>query len=434
MQNEKIHAIRTELTAEEILNCSYSERKKTHHDVGSSRGKYAAGMKTLDQVLSSANTKDTKNSIYIHVPYCKKICSFCNMRRTINPVPEDYANLVVQQIENYGKTEYVKTSKIKSVYFGGGTPTALPAHQLALILQALHKNFNIEKDAEVSAETTVSELDSEKLKVLFENGLNRLSIGVQTFDDKGRETLGRIGGGAAAEALIKKAFQTGFKNVNIDIIYNYPGETEEILKSDLKRAFDLDIAGFSFYSLIVTDNTKIGRGTNHKEYSEKTFGSDASFFAAAINEAKKAGYGFLEITKLVKPGRDNYEYIRISHRGGDVFPVGAGAGGSINNTGFMNPLDKDKFASSICTFDKTMGMAVKAEYKRLSGFSSLLQEGIINVSVLTAEEKEKTADLMETLKADKLIEKDESPENYVFTDKGFFWGNSIAADFSKNLA
>ncbi len=109
--------------------------------------KYAKGITTMEKALSSPNTESGKKSVYIHVPYCKKICSFCNMRRTINPVPEDYSSIVIEQIKNYGKTEYVNTSEINSVYFGGGTPTALPENQLAEILRAINKNFHLAKTA-----------------------------------------------------------------------------------------------------------------------------------------------------------------------------------------------------------------------------------------------------------------------------------------------
>ena len=421
------------MTAEDILNCSFKDRKKSHHDTGMGSMKYSKGMRSLEKALSEPNTQNGKKSIYIHVPYCKKICNFCSMRRTINPVPDDYAALVIRQIENYGKTEYVKTSNINSVYFGGGTPTTLPAKQLAEILKALQKNFNIAKDAEISMETTVSELDDEKLKILFENGLNRISAGIQTFNDEGRKTLGRIGNGENAENFLRRTFKTGFKNVNIDIIYNYPGETKEILKEDLHKAFALDIAGFSFYSLIVMDTSKIGRSVDKEEYAEKTLHQDAEFFLTILEESRKAGYDFLEITKLVKPGRDNYEYIRSGHLGGDIFPVGAGAGGFVNNTAVMNPLDKEKCADQINGFDKTSGMWISEDYRRIKRFSGQLQEGLLDLSFLTKEESDKIYDMLTGLEKETLIKKDEGSKNYKFTDKGFFWGNSLAAELGKSI-
>lgn len=417
----------------ELLRCSYHDRKKSHHDVGMNFTKYSTGMTTLKNALSAPNTDTTRNSVYIHIPYCKKICNFCSMRRTINPVPDDYYELVIQQIENYGKTEYVKTSEITSVYFGGGTPTSLPSKQLALILQALYKNFNIKKTAEISMESTISELDDEKLNTLFENGLNRLSLGVQTFNDAGRKVLGRIGNGSNAEAMIRKAFNTGFQNVNIDIIYNYPNETEEILREDLQRAFTLNIAGFSFYSLIIMDTSKIARNIDNENFSVSSLHRDASFFITILEQARKAGYDFLEITKMVKPKRDNYEYIRNAHFGGNVFPVGAGAGGFICNTAFMNPLKKDKFANSVHHFETITGMSVAADYKTVKQFSGQLQEGIVPLSLITEEKTQKIFPLLERLQKEKLIKQQSNSINYEFTDKGFFWGNSIAAEISSIL-
>lgn len=418
------------MTIRELLDCSYKERKKSQHDVSIDFEKYAAGMNSMDKVLAQPNTEQGKKSIYIHIPYCKKICSFCNMRRTINPIPSEYTDLVIRQIEAYGKTEYVQTSTITSVYFGGGTPTALQAHELVRLLQALYNNFNIDKNAEISMETTVSELDNEKLSLLFQNGLNRFSIGVQTFNDKGRKTLGRIGSGTEVEQVIKKVFETGFRNVNIDIIYNYPHETEAMVREDVQTAFRLDIAGFSFYSLIVTGESKIG--TLYENNDEKRIENDAQFFLAIIDESRKAGYDFLEITKLVKPGRDNYEYIRSSHTAGDIFPVGAGAGGSINNTGFMNPLKIDGFSEKAIPL-KVMGMAVKPDYKRIKQFSGLLQEGTIALELLSGSERNNISALIPRLEKEGLIYRQQTEKYYTFTDKGFFWGNSLAADVVKNI-
>lgn len=419
------------MQVEEILNCSYKERKKSHHEAGMAFAKYTKGIITMEKALSSPNTESGKKSVYIHVPYCKKICSFCNMRRTINPVPEDYSSIVIEQIKNYGKTEYVNTSEINSVYFGGGTPTALPENQLAEILRAINKNFHLAKNAEISMETTVSELDDSKLKTLFENGLNRLSIGIQTFNNEGRKTLGRIGTGEAAAERIQAAFNAGFKNVNIDIIYNYPEETEEILKSDLRKAFALDIAGFSFYSLIIMGKSGIGKNMDKKEFTEKTLKRDALFFTTVLNESRNAGYDFLEITKLVKPGRDNYEYIRTSHSGGDIFPVGAGAGGFVNSAAFMNPIEKLSYAKNVNNFHKVIGMNLRKSYKPVKYFSGQLQEGIIDLSLLKEKKLQKILPVLENLKKENLIVQAENSCNFKFTDKGFFWGNTLAAEITK---
>lgn len=417
----------------ELLDCCYTERKKSQHDVRLDFSKYIDGNKTLDSILSQPHSGGKKNAVYIHIPYCKKICSFCNMKKAVSTAPEDYAGEVIKQIQNYGKTEYVKTAPITSVYFGGGTPTALPTEQLAAILQALYENFHIADNAEVSMETTVSELDKHKMKVLFENKLNRLSIGIQTFNNEGRKTLGRIGSGENAANVIKQTFKTGFKNVNIDIIYNYPNETETILREDLRTAFDLDIAGFSFYSLIVGKDSKIARTIDPKTFAQETLHRDASFFIAALDESRKTGYQFLEITKLVKPGRDNYEYIRTSHLGGDIFPVGAGAGGSINGTVFMNSIEKDKFTAQVNDFSQMSGMSMKPDYKHIKCFSGQMQEGSIDFSFLTKEEKEKALKIVPALESNNLIKKSNSIDGYCFTDKGFFWGNSLAADIVETV-
>lgn len=270
----------------------FKERIKTHHSAVSEGKKYVAGMGTPHTALMKNNENDGKlATIYIRVPFCNKICSFCNMRRSLQKLAENYADLVVREIEQYAKIPYIKTTTFDAVYFGGGTPTTLTGEALSKILKSLKGSLNFTDDAEFTIETTVTELTEDKMKTLIENGVNRFSVGVQTFDDEGRKQMGRIGSGEAAYERLKQLKSYDGVTVSMDLIYNYPGLTMESLMDDLNKITELDLDGFSMYSLIDMKETTIEKAQNEK--------NDEEMFYTISRTMKERGYDFLELSQMV---------------------------------------------------------------------------------------------------------------------------------------
>ena len=152
------------------------------------------------------------------------------MRRSLQQPAENYADLIIKEMEQYATLPYIKTTTFDAVYFGGGTPTTLSGDALSRILKALKKNFRFTAGAEFTIETTVTELTEDKMKILIENGVNRFSVGVQTFDEKGRKQMGRIGSGGKAYERLRQLKEYEGVTVSMDLIYNYPGQTMESFK------------------------------------------------------------------------------------------------------------------------------------------------------------------------------------------------------------
>ncbi len=146
---------------------------------------------------------------------------------------------------------------VDAINFGGGTPTALKPDQMRVILHALRENFQIAPNAEISVESSATELTDEMLEVLLEGGVNRLSIGIQSFQDDRRKMLGRRGSGEFAARRVETAIRAGISNTGIDLLYNLPGQTEEELEKDLAMIRSLDLAGISFYSLMIHEKTPL---------------------------------------------------------------------------------------------------------------------------------------------------------------------------------
>lgn len=383
--------------------------------------KYVVGMGTPQTVLMKANENDSKlATIYIHVPFCNKICSFCNMRRSLQRPAENYADLVVKEIEQYAKLSYIKTTTFDAVYFGGGTPTTLSSEALSKILKSLKSNLNFTDDAEFTIETTVTELTEDKMNVLIENGVNRFSVGVQTFDDDGRKQMGRIGSGATAYERLKQLKSYDSVTVSMDLIYNYPGQTMDSLMADLDKITELDLDGFSMYSLIDMKETTIEKAQNEK--------NDEGMFFTISRTMKERGYDFLELTKMVKS--DRYRYIMNRHKGADTLPLGAGAGGSVNGLAMMNPIKLSEYEESIDNFESRQGMVFLPEYSEVVRF-----KGDVQTAYLPRNEAMYGSNVEAYKKfRGELLEHDmvsETEEGYRLTEKGIFWGNTISRHLSQ---
>lgn len=398
----------------------FKERIKTHHSAMSEGKKYMAGMGTPQSVFADPNTKDENiATIYIHVPFCNKICSFCNMRRTLQKPAQNYADLIVKEIEQYAKLPYIKTTIFDAVYFGGGTPTTLPADALSRILKALKKNFKFTADAEFTVETTVTELTEDKMKTLIENGVNRFSVGVQTFDDKGRKQMGRIGSGAEAYERLHQLKEYPGVTVSMDLIYNYPGQTMENLMADLDKINELQLDGFSMYSLINMKETTIDEAQSEK--------NDEEMFFAISHTMKARGYEFLELTKMVKS--DRYRYIMNRHKGADTLPLGAGAGGSVNGLAMMNPIKLDEYEQSVIHFTDRKGMLFLPEYVNIVRFKGDVQTAYLPRNEKMYRDWEAYRQFRDKLVENKMAYWTE--DGYKLTEKGIFWGNTISRELSE---
>ncbi len=213
-------------------------RYKSHHDVGNVISKFTKNFKASKEdfisLLEGVNV-NKQLALYFHTPYCDKICSFCNMnRKQLDNDLEEYTKYICDEIKKYGAYKFCKTSEVGVVFFGGGTPTIFKKEQLEKILKTLRENFIFSKDYEMTFETTLHNLSFEKLEIMEKYGVNRISVGIQTFSDRGRKLLNRTyDKNYVVERLkeIKKRF-SGL--ICIDIIYNYADQTDEEILEDAR--------------------------------------------------------------------------------------------------------------------------------------------------------------------------------------------------------
>ena len=393
----------------------FKERIKTHHSAMGDGKKHLKGPGNVSELLSVATDHSDNAVIYIHVPFCTKICTFCNMRRSLQAPTKEYADLIVEEIKEYSKLEYVKNTTFDAVYFGGGTPTTLTSADLTKILRTLKTELTFTEDAEFTVETTVTQLQEEKWRTLIEEGVNRFSVGVQTFSAEGRKLMGRIESGEKAYELLKNLKQMNV-TVSMDLIYNYPGQSMEELYDDLNKIIELDLDGFSMYSLIDMKETKIS-GAQGQD-------NDEQMFFAITEHMEKAGYRFLELTKMVKG--DSYRYIMNRHAGADTLPLGAGAGGSMRGIAMMNPINLDEYKDSILNFNKRVGMEFLPSYKETVRFKGDVQTIRLPRNTELYRNIEEYNDILSKLIENEMVYK--RNEEYYLTTKGVYWGNTISRE------
>jgi oxygen-independent coproporphyrinogen-3 oxidase len=270
--------------------------------------------------------------IYIHVPHCDTICSFCNLNRRERKGADldAYAAYIAGELKAYGAYPYIREQPFNAVYFGGGTPTVLSADQFSVILDALHQHIPLAEDCEITVESTQHNLGAKKAGALAAMGVNRFSIGIQTFSDRGRKLLGRTySGEKALEDL--HALRAAFKGtLGIDIIYSYPNQSIEEINRDAEICVSSGVDSVSFYSLMIYHGSALAKSIDKEETKfVRDIESDLERHNLFYHRLIESGFTLLELSKLARPGRDAYKYIHIQYENGDLLPIGSGAGGRL---------------------------------------------------------------------------------------------------------
>jgi len=408
----------------------YPNRLRTHHDALKPLQGLTAGMASLHDRLGRPAADSNLRTIYVHVPFCGKICHFCNLRRMRRSPAEGYAALLLQDMAQLARYPYVSDGHYGAIYFGGGTPTTLTAEDLQRILVGLRRHFQLTEDVEITLESSVSDLTEDKLRACMDAGVNRASLGVQTFADSGRTLLGRSGSGLQVAERIQRLRELGLDNLGVDLIYHYPGQTLNDLATDLEFVTELDLAGFSFYALMLRENSRLARV--HPEYAVQTAESlqrEWNLFESIIENATIHGFDLLELTKLVRSKRDRYRYVRLRYRGGDTLPLGAGAGGHLAGAMLMNPLSIKDYRQAVAEREGRYGLAFREPYRDLYRFVGGVQFGEVDVGQLPESCRKPVARLCAERVTDGLLVP-RTPQRWALTTSGVFWGNNLASELA----
>lgn len=271
------------------------------------------------------------SSAYVHIPFCTQICYYCDFSKVFikNQPVDAYLEHLIQETRSY------EIGKLRTLYIGGGTPTALSAQQLAYLLTELPKVMDLSEVEEFTIEANPGDLDPDKIAVLKESQVNRVSLGVQTFDNKMLKKIGRSHQEQDIYDNIRHLKQAGFDNISIDLIYALPGQTMDQVKENVAKAIDLDIPHMSLYSLILENQTVFMNRMRRGKLPLPKEELEAEMFEYIIQELERAGFEHYEISNFSKPGFESRHNLMYWDNA-EYYGLGAGASGYVNGVRYKN--------------------------------------------------------------------------------------------------
>lgn len=239
--------------------------------------------------------------IYIHIPFCKTPCNYCNFHfSTSLAMKDDFVNALLTEIKL--RNIYLGLETIETIYFGGGTPSLLEGKDLELIFAALYKEYKISKDAEITLEANPDDITKEKLNIWKQNGINRLSIGTQSFIERDLQFMKRAHTAEEAKKSIILAAENGFDNITIDLIYGVPNQTEMDWLSNLSTAMSLPIQHLSCYALTVEEDTILFHDIRKGKTPAPVDENASTHFDILMAFAQENGLEHYEISNFCKAG------------------------------------------------------------------------------------------------------------------------------------
>ncbi|WP_271003589.1 radical SAM family heme chaperone HemW [Listeria seeligeri] len=325
---------------------------------------------------SSHNT----SAVYIHIPFCEHICYYCDFNKVFlegQPVDE-YVDLLIKEMQITAANKQMES--IDTVFVGGGTPTTLNEAQIAKLCTAIQEIFPMKEEVEFSFEANPGDLSVAKVQTMKDYGVNRISMGVQSFNNDLLKKIGRIHTVKDVYQSVENMRTVGFENVSIDLIFSLPGQTEADFQDTLNQALALDLPHYSAYSLIIEPKTIFYNLMQKGKLFLPGQDAEANMYDLLLVEMEKHGRKQYEISNFAKEGfesKHNITYWSNEH----YYGFGAGAHGYIGNTRYSNfgpikkymePLQENKlpvFQQKELTLKEKMEEEMFLGLRKVSGVS-----------------------------------------------------------------
>jgi putative oxygen-independent coproporphyrinogen III oxidase len=239
--------------------------------------------------------------IYIHIPFCKKLCFYCDFYHVISSDDNSfYIDALLKEATL--RKNYLENETVSTIYIGGGTPSVFSIKDLGKILNHLHKLFSISSECEITVELNPDDVEPEYLEGLKDLDINRISMGIQSWRDTDLKMLNRRHDSVQAATALKRTLDAGFKNVTIDLIYGIPGMSQSEWASNLEYSFSFDIKHLSAYHLTIEPGTVFGKMLEKGLLTEIDENDSAAQFNILVERAESAGFIQYEISNFGKPG------------------------------------------------------------------------------------------------------------------------------------
>ena len=283
---------------------------------------------------------------YIHIPFCDHKCIYCDFYSVItSDTITSFLQSLKEEINYYG-SKFSSNRILTSIFFGGGTPSLMEPAYLKEIISTINKKFSISDSAEITMETNPGTVDINKLTEFRKAGFNRISIGIQSFNDDELKFLTRIHDSETAIRTINEAVEAGFENINIDLIFNLPKQTKEKWLFNLKTACTLPVNHISAYSLIVENGTILNKMIIDGKVIMQDEDYDADLYETTIENLEAKGFLQYEVSNFAKPGFECLHNNSYWHYN-DYFGFGTSAHSFIDGKRWWNYSSVKRYVSEI---------------------------------------------------------------------------------------
>lgn len=294
--------------------------------------------------------------LYIHIPFCRQKCFYCDfpsfagrekkIDRYLQALEQEFDLLRQRLYQKDNARDAERKFAPRTIYIGGGTPTALNAHQLAKLLEIVQKDVIVAKAKEFTVEMNPGTVDREKLLLLQQAGVNRLSVGVQSFDDHCLQKIGRIHTAQDAVNTIELAHNLGFGNISLDLIYGLPQQDREILTKSVERALTLPVQHISIYGLQMEEGTAFHRMEALGKLQLPADELVEAMHDYIVEKLPEAGYQRYEISNYALPGYESKHNLSY-WQDVDYLGLGSGAHSYWQGTRYENPRSIDDYISAL---------------------------------------------------------------------------------------
>lgn len=282
--------------------------------------------------------------LYIHIPFCQKHCHYCDFLKFVDHDDkiDQYVDYLVKEMALYQEKDY----QLDTIYFGGGTPSYIESHLMTKIMDGIRRYFTILDDCEISIEMNPESVNREKIQTYLDNGFNRFTMGVQSFNDEVLRMMGRLHDRQTVLDKVKLCRQMGIKNLGIDLMFANPKQTMDILLDDIDQAMKLDVNHISYYSLMIKEGTPFERWVQTKQIQLFDDEDEREMYHTIQKTLKAHGFEQYEISNFCKHqsmSRHNSKYWTLQNYIG----LGMGASSNIDLVRFTNTRRFDKYFEMI---------------------------------------------------------------------------------------
>lgn len=313
------------------------------------------------QQLISTTPEARKRLVYLHIPFCATHCTFCGFYQNRYKVDEchHYTDVLIREIEAEADSQLHQSAPIHAVYFGGGTPSALSAHDLARIISTLKRCLPLAPDCEITIEGRVLNFDNARIDACLDAGANRFSIGIQSFNSKIRKKMARTSNGEEARIFMEKLCRRDRAAVVCDLLFGLPEQDAKLWGEDLAIARDIGLDGVDLYALNLIPSTPLGKAVENGRVIIPSPTERRDLYLQGCEFMDKEGWRCISNSHWARTTRERNLYNLLIKQGADCLAFGSGAGGSVNGFSWMGERNLETYYDAVNTGQKPLMMLLR---------------------------------------------------------------------------